>query len=91
MNIDYGPEIKTADGTFNPKTSEILILETLKDKELEVVLRHELTHALSLIEIKINDIKVNIKSLNVSTAKGDSNVYQYNKKMKHDRFLKWVP
>ena len=28
-----------------------------------------------------NDIKVNIKSLNVSTAKGDSNVYQYNKKM----------
>lgn len=72
MNINYNVEVSNADGTFNPKTAELSVLDTLKDDKLKIILRHELTHALSLIDTKIDNKNVEISFNNTFSGYGRS-------------------
>lgn len=72
MNIDYNPTTPNAAGTFNPYTSEILILDSLNEYSLKTSLRHELTHALSLIDMKYDDKHIKIHFNNTFSGYGRS-------------------
>lgn len=74
MNIFYVDNIKifNATGTFNQLTSTIEILNTLDEKDLKITLRHELTHALSLIQIIIDGKLVDITFHNFISIYGRS-------------------
>ena len=72
MTINYDDNLINIDGSFNPKTSEILISKTLKNTSPQIVLRHELTHSLSLINKKIDDKNVKINFINNFSGYGRS-------------------